>query len=94
MARLSGLSGEVVANPASIADGDEVAVSVSVPGAKMGDFCFASWSADLQDLQLTASVTSNDTVEGVLSNSTGTAVDLASGTLRVAVVPYSMLTGD
>lgn len=73
-------------NPASIADGDEVAVDVTVTDAELGDFAIASFSLDITDLVLDAQVTAANTVTCVLANNTGAAVDLASGTLRVMVM--------
>ena len=92
MSRMSGYQAEVTSyDPVSIADGNEVALEVSVPGAKLGDFAFCSFSADVQDLQFRADVTAADTVTTVLSNSTGGNVDLAAGTLRVKVVPFDAI---
>ena len=91
MSRLSGYSASATWNAASIADGDEVAVEVTVPDAKLGDFAFASLGVDIADAQLSADVTAANTVTCVLSNSTGGAVDLASTTLRVKVVPYEVI---
>lgn len=92
MSRLSGYPlVEATWNPASILDGDEVALEVTVPGATLGDFAFVSFSLDVADLQLTADVTAADTVTCLLSNNTGGAVDLGSGTVRVRVVPYGDL---
>lgn len=88
MSRLSGFSAEATWNPGSIADGDEEATTVTVNGAQLGDFAFVSFDVDVADLQITADVTAADTVTVVLSNSTGGAVDLGSGTVRVKVVPY------
>ena len=89
MSRMSGPTASVTWDPASILDTDEVAVEVTVPGAVLGDFAFASFDVDVADLQLSADVTAANTVTCVLSNSTGGAVDLASGTLRVKVVHYN-----
>ena len=91
MSRLSGFNASATWNPGSIVDGDEAAVEVTVPGAKLGDFAFVSFSLDVADLQITADVTAADTVTVVLSNSTGGAIDLASGTVRVKVVPYDVM---
>jgi hypothetical protein len=71
---------------ASIADGDEVVVEVTVTGAALGDFCLASLSIDVADLNLTANVTAANTVTAQLNNNTGGAIDLASGTLYVRVI--------
>lgn len=89
MSRLSGFSASATWNPGNILDGDEVAVDVTVPGAVLGDFAFASFSLDVADLTLTCDVTAADTATAVLANNTGGAVDLASGTLRVKVVHYN-----
>ena len=91
MSRLSGFTASTTWNPASIADGDEVAQEVTVPGAALGDFAFASLGVDISDLQLSADVTAANTVTCVLSNSTGGAVDLGSSTLRVKVVPADII---
>lgn len=91
MSRMSGFTASATWNPASILDGDEAAVEVTVPGARLGDFAFASFSLDVADLSLSADVTAADTVTAVLHNSTGGTVDLGSGTLRVKVVPYNTI---
>ena len=70
----------------SIADGDEEAKEVTVSGAELGDFAVASFSVDVSDLCLDAQVTATDTVTCILSNNTGGAIDLGSGTLRVKVI--------
>lgn len=70
----------------SIADGDEEAKEVTVTGAALGDFAFASLSIDIADLQLSADVTAANTVTCILSNSTGGAIDLASATVYVRVL--------
>lgn len=72
-------------DPGSIADGGMEAKDVTLGGCVMGDYAVASFSLDVTDLQLTATVTAAGTVTAVLSNSTGGAVDLGSGTLRVRV---------
>jgi hypothetical protein len=70
-------------NPSSIADGNEEAKEITVTGAALGDYAMASFSLDVSDLTLNAQVTAANTVTCVLSNHTGGAIDLASGTLRV-----------
>ena len=72
-------------DPGSIADGGEEAADVTVTGAVIGDYAIASFSNDVADLTLDAQVTAADTVTCVLSNNTGGAVDLASGTVYVRV---------
>lgn len=91
MSRMSGTLTEATWDPASIADGNEVATEVTVPGANLGDFAFASFSLDVADLQLSADVTAANTVTAVLANNTGGNVDLSSGTLRVKVVPFDAI---
>jgi len=86
------LVGSATWDAASIADGDAEDKDIVVTGAALGDFVTAvSFSLDLTGLQLTAAVTATDTVTATLSNSTGGAVDLASGTVRVVVVPQASL---
>ena len=91
MSRMSGFTAEATWDPGSISDGNEVAVEVTVPGAKLGDFAFASFSLDVADLDLGVAVTAADTVTAVLGNDTGGAINLAEGTLRVKVVPYEVM---
>ena len=69
----------------NIADGDEEAEEVTVTGAALGDFAVASMSIDITDLVLTAAVTAANTVTVSLSNDTGGAINLGSGTLTVKV---------
>ena len=90
MSRLSGLTATATWDPGSVGT-SVVATTVSVPGAKVGDFAFASMStftdALADDVVFSAVVSSADTVTvQMLGDATG--ADLASGTLRVLVVPY------
>ena len=84
---LGAITGSATWDPGSIADGDELAQEVTVTGAALGDFAFASFSLDVTDLNLEAQVTAANTATAVLANSTGGAIDLASGTVRVVVIP-------
>jgi len=77
--------GSATWNASSIANGAEEVKEVTVTGAELGDLAQASLSIDVADLTLTAQVTAADTVTAQLSNNTGGAIDLASGTLRVKV---------
>jgi len=88
MSRLSGMSAELTSDIASLADAASAGTEITVPGAKLGDFAFVSFSLDVADLSVTADVTAANTVTVTMNNNTGGAVDLASGTLRVKVVPY------
>lgn len=73
-------------DPGSIADGDEEAKEITVTGAVLGDLVLASFSLDVQDLVLRASVTAADTVTAILANNTGGAIDLGSGTLKAKII--------
>jgi len=90
MSRLSGFPlVSVTQDWASTADDAIATVEVTVPGASLGDFVMVSMDVDLADMILTAAVTAANTVTVLLDNvSTGT-VNLASGTLRVRVVPFA-----
>lgn len=61
------------------------AKDITVAGASLGDKVTAIPSIDVTDLMISASVTAEDTVTVVLSNTTGTAVNLASMTMSVVV---------
>ena len=80
------LTGSVTADLASVADGDEVAQSITVTGAALGDFVLVSCSIDTADGTLTGSVTSANTVEVVLANNTGGALNLGSATYKAVVL--------
>lgn len=73
-------------DPASIANGASATTTVTVTGAVVGDFVVASFSNSLAGLTLTGYVSASDTVTAVLSNTTGSAVDLTSGTLTCKVL--------
>ena len=91
-AMLGFLFGSETYDAGSIADGDEEVGEVTVTGAVVGDFVLASHSVDVADLAITAAVTATDTVTYQLLNNTGGAIDLASGTVRVLVIPKSITT--
>ena len=79
------LQGSETKDWGNIADGDEEAEDVTVTGAALGDYAVATMSIDVTDLVITASVTAANTVTVILSNETGGAIDLGSGTLTVKV---------
>jgi len=81
------LTGSATWDAASILDGDEEAKDITVTGAALGDFVLVSASIDVADLALVAQVTATDTVTAQLLNNTWGAIDLASMTVRVAVIP-------
>lgn len=70
----------------SVANGASTTTTLTVTGAAFGDFVVASMDLSLAGLSMTAYVSSVNTVTIVLSNSTGGAIDLASGVLRVKVI--------
>ncbi len=85
------LPGSVTWDATTIADGNMESKDVTVTGAALGDYVLASIPLDLVDLQLTAEVTSANTVTATLSNSGAASTDLASTTLRVFVISKSGL---
>jgi hypothetical protein len=74
----------------SLVDGAGVTTTIPVAGANLGDFVVAvALGVDLQSITVTGYVSSAGVVSVRLQNeSTGT-VDLASSTLRVAVLPQA-----
>lgn len=86
------LTGSATWNAGSIADGDEEVKEVTVTGAALGDFAIASMGVDVADLAITAAVTATNTVTCQLNNNTGGAIDLASTTVRVVVIPKAAYT--
>jgi hypothetical protein len=79
------LSNTATWDPPSVANNASTATTVSVPSAALGDTVNASFSISLGGLSMSAQVSAANTVEVRLTNNTGLAVDLASGTLRVQV---------
>jgi hypothetical protein len=73
----------------SIATAAEAVTEVTVTGAALGDFVLVSMSIDVADLTLTAQVTAAGTVTVQLANVTGGAIDLASATVYLCVIPRS-----
>ena len=72
-------------DPGSLASGAAVTVSVTVHGARLGDFAVASFTAPDSGVVLLAQVTAADTASVTFLNLSAGAVDLAAGTLRVRV---------
>lgn len=79
------LGGSATYDPPNLADGTAANTTVTVSGAALGDFALASFSLSLQGIAISAAVTAADTVTVVLSNQTGGALDISSGTLRARV---------
>ena len=77
---------EVTHDFGSLADGAGETLSISVPGAAIGDTVMVSAGVDISDMTLTAYVQAADTVEVRLQNESGGVLDLASTTVRVCVL--------
>lgn len=83
------MSGSKTFDFASVADGAVANTTVTVTGAAVGDFAVAALNVTggiPANAVLSASVTAANTATVTLFNKTGGALDLASGTLRVAVL--------
>lgn len=76
-------AGSKTYDPASLIDGAIDTTTVTVTNAALGDWAIASFSLDLQGIELTAQVTASNTVTVRFINRTGSTIDLTSGTLRV-----------
>lgn len=79
------LKGSKVFDTPSIATGASTTTTVTVTGAVLGQYAKASFSLSVAGLTVTAYVSATNTVTVVFANFTGSAVDLASGTLSVVV---------
>jgi hypothetical protein len=88
MSRLSGMSGQVAWNMADLAASAEESKTVTIPGAKLGDFVFCSLSIDYEQGSLTAQVSAANTVEATYINDAVDPSDLAAAVLRVKVIPF------
>jgi len=79
-------NGVVSYDPPSLNDGDGATTTITVTGARLGDFVSrVSFSNNLQGVILNAWVSSTNTVSIRFQNETGGVIDLASGVLRVQV---------
>ena len=93
MSRMSGMTASATWDPGAVTT-TVVATTVTVPGAKLGDFALASLSALTDaladDLVMSAVVSSANTVTvSLLGDATGS--NLASGTVRVKVIPLDVI---
>lgn len=82
-----GLCGIATWDPGSLIDAAGESKTVTVTGAKLGDFAVAALGVAVQGMTVSASVTADDTVIVRLQNESGGTLDLASATVRVLVVP-------
>ena len=86
-----GVRADVTWNPPNVpAQSVSAALVVSMPGAALGDYVFASFSLSVQALILYGYVNAVDTVHIHLFNPTAGAIDLPSGLLRVYVRPGTL----
>ncbi len=79
------LSATTTWNPGAVNTGTQTSKTITVTGAAVGDLVIAGFNQDLQSTQMTAYVSSANTVTVVLSNETGGDITFTSGTLKVAV---------
>lgn len=81
-------SSSITYDPPSLVDGAGVTTTITVPGAALGDYAVASFSADLQGVMLTSWISATNTMSARFQNETGGTVDLASGTLRGKAIKF------
>lgn len=73
-------------DPASMAAGETTSTTVTVTGAVMGDYVIASHTQNLAGCILSAYVSAPNTVTVLLLNTTAGTVNIAVGTLNVAIL--------
>lgn len=73
-------------DPPNIVALTQATTTINCPGAALGDFAIASFSANLAGVMLNAYVSSADTVTVIFFNGTASDVNMISGTLRVKVI--------
>lgn len=83
------ITGAATWDPPSLAAGAQQTTGVTATGAALGDFALCAFSLDLQATVMLAYVSAANTVTVVHRNGTAGAIDLASGTLRVLVLPQA-----
>lgn len=94
MSRLSGLYAEaVLQGTATFLTASTVETQdVTVPGARQGDFAFVTIEGfDAADAVVTATVTADDTVTISMLADGGGATNVASGKIRIKVVPFEAI---
>lgn len=70
-------------DPPNLPKGSQTVVVVPVSGVSLGDFVAATFSQDLQGIQLNAYVSSAGNVSCIFQNGTSSNINIASGTLMV-----------
>ncbi|MDB6036015.1 MAG: hypothetical protein JWM16_6353 [Verrucomicrobiales bacterium] len=80
------LTGTATYDPPSLADGAGTTTTVTVTGAVLGDMALASFSLTTSGITITAWVSASDTVSVRFQNESGGVLDIASGTLKAAVL--------
>lgn len=81
----SPLQNSITWDPPSVANGGQAITGVTVTGAEIGDIVDVSFSASTAGARMWGYVNGAGTVSVALTNNTGGAVDLASGTVYVKV---------
>lgn len=82
IASAGGIAYSTTFDPPSISAGALTSTTITVTGAAAGDSVEVGFSRPLQGIVLTGEVTTANTVNAVFYNATGSAIDLASGTLK------------
>ena len=80
------LTGSTAYDPVNIVDGGGATATVTVTGAALGDFAQYSCTQDVQNMTVTAWVSSSNTVSVRFQNESGGALDIDCGTLAVRVI--------
>lgn len=81
------LCGSATYDTANLADAAGATGTITVKGAALGDYVIGSFGVDLQGITCTYYVSATDTVSFRVQNESGGAIDLASTTVRVRVLP-------
>lgn len=83
------IRGSATYDAANLADGAGETTTVTATGAAVGDFVLVGHSIALAGMTVTGWVSAANTVSVRVQNESGAPVDLASGTLRVLVIPQA-----
>lgn len=71
---------------ASFAPFDAASVTVSVPGAKFGDFVLTSYSNNINSIIMFGFVSAADTIQVQFFNVAGAPIVIAAGTVYISVI--------